>query len=277
MKNFKLVSIVLIAVLSFSFQSCEDDQTLQDQTQELKSISRILEVETALNDIMLPVGTKISALSDSEMEIELPGDFKFLLFDAKEGISYSKFGGYSCTCSSSGSCTSFYNDRVGYGCLQSTCSGSCTGKPTGGDKYKLAYGIVNTTSKELLGEKFVASGNLTRKGMELFLNNVAKDKILEFTDIAFSTSDFKNSSELLEVKGEEFATNIVLQYLGISFSTIVPEFDNNSQFIKFQKGPTVSCAGSNGCSCEQDKTCFLGQCVYTCNGCTTCTISADKK
>ena len=271
-----LLSTLILFMIFLGFQSCEDDPSMQNQ-EEVNLVTRTLEIATPMDDIMLPVGTKVTAISESKMEIELPYDFKFLLYNEDDGISYSRFGGYSCTCSGSNSCKSFYNDKAGYGCLQNSCTGSCTGTPTGGNENKIVYGILNTKSDNLLGENFIESGNLTHKGLEIFFNNIAREKILNFTDFAYSNSNFKNSSQLLQEKGEDFGTYVILQYQGISFSTIIPDFDAANQVINLQKGPSISCAGNNGCNCIKDKICFLGQCVYTCEGCTTCTISADEK
>jgi hypothetical protein len=40
------------------------------------------------------------------------------------------FGTYTCICSANNACQVFYADGLGFGCLQSSCSGSCTGKFT---------------------------------------------------------------------------------------------------------------------------------------------------
>ena len=237
-----------------------------------------LKVETAMDDIVLPIGTKIETISDSQIDIELPSNYQFLLFDDKNGASFSRFGSYSCTCSAKNSCKVFYNPKVGYGCLQNSCSGSCIGKPSGDDATKTAYGIINNDSGSLLGEKFIAAGNLTHKGYEIFIEHVAKDELNEFFDFAFSAIQYNNAEELITIKGRESVTQVLLQYKGIYISAMVPNFDNEkeSQLIDFQSGPYVSCAGSNGCSCTKDKTCILGNCVYYCDGCTTCTMTVEK-
>ena len=287
MKNIKILTVFIIVLFSalLVLNSCEDEQ-IEANTQEANLGSRILEVETPMDDILLPSGTKINILSDSRIDIELPENFQFLLFNEKDGVSFSRFGSYSCTCSAQNSCKVFYNSSVGYGCLQNSCTGSCTGKPsegiiftTRGDAIKSAYGIINNKSNSLLGEKFVQSGNLTHKGYDIFLEYVAKEKLNEFFEFAFSNSDFKNGEELISNRGQESTSQVVLQYKGISFSAVVPNFDNeiDSQIINFQRGASVFCLGSNGCSCTKDKKCILGNCVYYCDGCTTCTMIVNEK
>lgn len=259
--------------------SCENEVENQDDLQGEQVITRIVEEQTSIGDILLPSGTKVRMVSESQIDIELPSDFEFLLYDDKDGVSFSKFGSYSCACSAQNSCKVFYNESVGYGCLQNSCSGSCTGTPSGGDIKKPAYGIINNTSSKLLGEKFKASGNLTHRGYEIFLEYIAKDTLIAFFDVAFIGNDYKNGTELITEKGEESTTHVLLQYKGISFSAVVPNFDEHkdNQIIHFQQGPSISCAGNNGCSCTKDKTCFLGNCVYYCDGCTSCTMTVDEK
>jgi len=144
---------------------------------------------------------------------------------------------------------------------------------------KRIYGIVNTQSNELLADNFIQSGHLTHKGYEIFFDKVAKQKLIEFFNFAFSNNVYKNSTELIANKGKESTTNVVLQYMGISFSAVVPNFDNekNNQLINFTTGTSVSCEGSNGCSCVKGKYNILGNSVYYCAGCTTCTITLNEK
>lgn len=280
MKNLKVIipSFLLLFSAILILNSCEDEQ-IESNIQEINLNTRILEVETSMDDILLPIGTKIETLSDSQIDIELPSNYQFLLFDDKNGASFSRFGSYSCTCSAKNSCKVFHNSNVGYGCLQNSCSGSCSGKPAGGGAIKIAYGIINNDSDSLLGEKFIDAGNLTHKGYEIFIEHVAKDKLNEFFDFAFSSSQYNNAEELITNKGQESVTQVLLQYKGISFSTIVPNFDNekDSQLINFERGSSVSCAGSNGCSCTKDKICIFRNCVYFCDGCKTCTMTVEEK
>lgn len=90
-------------------------------------------VKVGETGIVLPVNTKLCFSSDNlEIRIELPAGFSFI---TKESVSADKslpiWATYTCACSASGSaCQVFYADGLGFGCLQSTCSGSCTGKFT---------------------------------------------------------------------------------------------------------------------------------------------------
>lgn len=83
--------------------------------------------------IILPLGTKLCITNDNlEIRVELPGRYAFL---SKEISSTERalpvFATYACYCSVVNSaCQVFYADGLGFGCLQSSCTGSCTGKFT---------------------------------------------------------------------------------------------------------------------------------------------------
>lgn len=91
-------------------------------------------VKVGETGIMLPVGTKICISSDQmEVRVELPPGYAFLSKDDQGAMEKTLpvYATYSCACSVSGSaCNVFYIDGMGFGCLQSSCSGSCTGKFT---------------------------------------------------------------------------------------------------------------------------------------------------
>lgn len=84
-------------------------------------------VKVGETGIVLPVGTKLCFSQDNlEIKVELPAGFNFW---ANKVLPI--YATYTCNCSASGSaCQVFYADGLGFGCLQSSCSGSCTGKFT---------------------------------------------------------------------------------------------------------------------------------------------------
>ncbi len=91
-------------------------------------------VKVGETGIMLPVGTKLCITKDEmQVRVELPEGFAIV---TREGMQAERtlpyFGGtYACYCSGQGSaCNVFYADGMGFGCLQSSCTGSCTGKFT---------------------------------------------------------------------------------------------------------------------------------------------------
>lgn len=90
-------------------------------------------VKAGETGIMLPVGTKFCIADDQlEVRVELPAGFAFL---SKEQSVSEKllptYATYTCICSAAGSsCNVFYAEGMGFGCLQSSCTGSCTGKFT---------------------------------------------------------------------------------------------------------------------------------------------------
>ncbi len=90
-------------------------------------------VKVGETGMVLPVGSKICISNDQlEVRVELPAGHAFLSRDAnamEKTLPY--FGTYACYCSQQGSaCNVFYAEGLGFGCLQSSCSGSCTGRFT---------------------------------------------------------------------------------------------------------------------------------------------------
>ncbi|MBN8878066.1 MAG: hypothetical protein J0I32_11005 [Sphingobacteriales bacterium] len=97
-----------------------------------KEIIASTPVKVGETGIMLPVGTKICITKDEmEVRVELPAGYAFLT-DQENGKTLPViFSTYTCICSKAGSpCQVFYAEGLGFGCLQSSCSGSCTGKFT---------------------------------------------------------------------------------------------------------------------------------------------------
>lgn len=83
--------------------------------------------------ILLPVGTKLCITNDNlEVRVELPTGYAFL---SKEMSMTERtlpvFATYACYCSVvNNACQVFYAEGLGFGCLQSSCTGACTGKFT---------------------------------------------------------------------------------------------------------------------------------------------------
>lgn len=90
-------------------------------------------VQAGETGVMLPAGTKICISSDQlEVRVELPAGFAFLSTDQSVSEKLLPiYATYTCACSAAGSaCNVFYAEGMGFGCLQSSCAGSCTGKFT---------------------------------------------------------------------------------------------------------------------------------------------------
>lgn len=101
-------------------------------------------VKVGETGIVLPVKTRLCFSVDNlEIRIELPEGYGFMVKGENKALPI--FATYTCVCSANGACQVFYASGLGFGCLQSTCSGSCTGKFT----YKgyTVEKVVSTTSK----------------------------------------------------------------------------------------------------------------------------------
>jgi len=101
-------------------------------------------VKVGETGIVLPVKTKLCFSADNlEIRIELPAGYGFMVKGQNKLLPI--WATYTCICSANGACQVFYASNLGFGCLQSTCSGSCTGKFTY-QGYTVEK-VVSTTSK----------------------------------------------------------------------------------------------------------------------------------
>ena len=102
-------------------------------------------VKVGETGIVLPIKTKLCFSADNlEIRIELPAGYAFLVKGTNKVLP--AWATYTCLCSANNACQVFYTSSLGFGCLQSSCSGSCTGKFT-----YMGYSvdrIVPTDSKE---------------------------------------------------------------------------------------------------------------------------------
>ncbi len=83
--------------------------------------------------MVLPAGTRLCVTSNQlEVSVELPEGFGFTTAGGVATESSGlPFATYTCYCSNGGSpCNVFYSETLGFGCLQNSCPGSCTGKFT---------------------------------------------------------------------------------------------------------------------------------------------------
>lgn len=94
------------------------------------------QVKAGETGIVLPRGTRL-CVSDDELQVrvELPKGFSFVLRDTTASgktlpVIFTGSATYACYCSQQSACNVFYLEGNGFGCLQSSCTGSCTGKFT---------------------------------------------------------------------------------------------------------------------------------------------------
>lgn len=98
-----------------------------DCGQQVVSAKAIRAGETG---IFLPAGTVLCRSQDElEIRVQLPEGYSFEVSDLQGKTLPVGTATYQCICSAAGTaCKVFYADGWGFGCLQNSCSGSCTGK-----------------------------------------------------------------------------------------------------------------------------------------------------
>ncbi len=136
MKTSVIVGIVLFLALT-SCKKSKQPEEVKDapataaRTTCSKEIISEQPVKAGETGILLPAGTKLCVKSDKlSIDVELPKGYGFVTPDVNEK-TLPVFATYACYCSVAGSaCQVFYADEAGFGCLHSSCPGSCTGQFT---------------------------------------------------------------------------------------------------------------------------------------------------
>ncbi|MCM4154418.1 hypothetical protein [Gramella sp. AN32] len=286
MRNFKFYLFYLLTMLLIS--SCSVDGEKKSSTSSSEEEIFVLESKTSLGDgIFLPQGTEWYYVDKehSAVEFKLPKGYSFLVQNSESGkysLSQNPEGGYSCSCSGENSCKTFYNKDVGYGCLQSTCTGSCTGTPTTNNN-EIIEGVLIEKYANLQGTKSkFEKAYLSPNGKSGFFQVASiQNEIARNMKMAFESSGQPDFS-LIDL-GDFDKHKLVLadvQLYGFHFGIPLPDdgsLDQSFSNISYTKNPEAptqcSCDTEGQTGCELQKDCFLGQCAYHCDGCSTCTMS----
>ncbi len=285
----KLTFIFVLTFLGGLLYNCQkgDNGSNFTNLNQIDSLRTLNEPTLIGDEIFLPQGTKwhFTNNSHSEVAFNLPDGFAFLLYDElsdKIKIAPSG-GGYSCTCSEGGSCTVFWNKDLGYGCLHSSCTGSCTGERTKKQSNFIIEGVLYTKNNiiDINKPKFTAS--LSKKGKELFFNaKKVKNEIKRTYDFVYKNVKKPNFSDNnILSKINDIDHTLIKTYLyGFEIALLVPNDKNldklmpNVKKIAPSEAPT-SCGCSSGESsgeCKLKSKRIFGYKAYYCNGCTTCTM-----
>ena len=276
---FKFISIISIFVL----YACNvDDNSFSIQKE-------ILSERTLLgNNIYLPAGTYWyhTNKDKTEVKFELPDGYIFMIKNHNTGKFYSSntAGGYSCTCTGTGSCTTFYTKDMGYGCLQNNCNQSCNGKKSLHASNEEIVGVLNVKNDLLDSDLNHERASLSAEGVEGFLEmeNV-KEEIKRTYDIIYKyvqAPDFNNPNFENQLNAEQYTFAKVMLY-GMELGIIIPNdpglqdlFPSMITVPIGDMNKTCNCInGSQGGNCELKKKGLFNYVAYYCSGCTTCSMN----
>jgi hypothetical protein len=289
MKKTLFLRILIFAVfligLSIYFISCKKSGTSREnQSEYVLSEKALLD-----NSMYLPKGTiwKYASNDSSQVEFTLPKGYSFLKKDLSSGTYFvlppddggGGGAGYSCTCSGTGSCKVFYNKDLGFGCLQNTCSKSCTGTATANKQ--AIVGVLYMENDQLSLDQ-MDKASLSEEGKKAFfqLPQVQAEikKNYDFVYAHLEKPDFEN------IDPNNLPSNYFIgkfSLYGFEIGLLLPKDENllktNSTLARSAapEAPTsCKCSGSTGGdNCKLHKDCILGYCAYSCSGCTTCTMN----
>ncbi len=135
-----------------------------------KEFIAVKPVKVGETGIFLPAGTKICLATDnSEIRVELPKDYSFALDGFASRPLPIGFATYHCICSGGGACQVTFIDELGFGCMHSNCSGSCTGAFT----YK-GYSVNRVINLSEEKETFFANPSLQMEIANQYANTTDK-------------------------------------------------------------------------------------------------------
>lgn len=284
---FVLLSAMVVFVISCSYIQDEDgaftEHTLSNQKKGV-----ILEEATLLwDDIYLPKSTYWYYANEHKNQVvfELPEHYTFLLKNVETGaFTISKDGGgYSCSCDSGGSCTTFYNKDLGFGCLQNSCKGTCSGKATetSGSSLKIV-GVLNAQNDSLDPNTNQVKASVSNEGLNGFfeVKQVVEEIKNNYDFIYYHMESPDFESGIYDPGNYVFAS---ILYYGIEVGIIVPNDEGLKEFMPelklrpisdIENPSSCSCSGgAQGGSCILKKKKILLFAAYFCDGCTTCTMS----
>ncbi len=291
MKTKYLVFGIFIILFSATLNlvSCNKNENEEVSAYTVKK--EVLADKTLLGeDIYLPKGTiwYYTNAKKNEVAFELPKDYTFLIKDgSSERYLLSDEGaGYSCTCSGGGSCTTFYNKDLGYGCLQSTCGGSCTGKASKSLSDSTIEGVLYKNNNTVDSDINLEKASLSHEGKKGFFKvKEVREEIKRTYDLIYKNSakpnfDSKTFEKDIDSKSYLYAKTILY---GFELGLIIPKDDNLKKLmpqlrtlsLEDDSAPkSCKCSGTTGGdSCKLEKEGLFGYVAYYCTGCSTCTMN----
>lgn len=287
MKNlvFNVFSLFVTFALLASCQQAEVEMA-QETLKSVDSYQTLAQAQPLEEGIELPKGTqwKYTDASQTSVEFVLPQGYSFLLQDKEtKAVSLAPTGGYSCTCSASGSCTVVFNNSVGYGCLSGTCTGKCTGQKTKGLKSNLEILGVLYTAQDDISYETAAKASLSTAGKAAFAQLPELQKLIqEHYDFLYGKEnlpDFPKGEDLVQLSGEDYALAQSYFY-GQAFQLLIPYSPDFSVLFPDVKltapgdaPKSCSCTSGEGKGCALKKVGKFGYYAYYCTGCTTCTMN----
>jgi|GEM_PF-3363357 hypothetical protein len=259
--TFPLLLIVLLGLLL----ACEKEERKKgaDFCQYLPTF--VEGHSTYLGNLKLPDKSAIVQYDSSYFEVIFPEGVFLVYRNEGNQLCYAKKETYTCTCSgSSGGCTVFYGEDIGFGCQHSNCSGTCTGKK--GSSALQDFALIDMNR----GISFLDKDAKTDELFDL------KAIVLEVPEVNNALADFvkKHNIPTNPSKSSNYcAINLFGCYALIPAPTGGEKFD--PAHIKYVK-PRFSCScggtGSGGCKADS----HWSGIVYCRNTvCSECTMTVE--
>ncbi|MFT3701351.1 MAG: hypothetical protein QM802_03235 [Agriterribacter sp.] len=295
-KLLYVIAGIVILVLSCSKKTPQESQVTppekHDTVSKYKFDTIIKAPATEISSgIVLPTGTRLQLSADElVMYITLPEGYGFLTDDTSalavsaKPLPVINYTSYSCKCSGgSGACKVFYQELAGgFGCLHSTCAGSCIGSFT--SAAARVRGVI-ITDQDRISSSHRASDPIASflsgtKGSFFDLPAVQQQIEEQYNNMYRGTSmpDFNAISQHLDAYPEYVYVKMWLY--GVPFYLIGPSklSQRTDVFTVAPLKSSCKCSGSGSCTRRSGGVSKFS--AIWCDGqCSDCelTITADPK
>lgn len=221
----------------------------------------------------LPKGSRILNDGDSVIRVTIPKGYGFIV--EEKSLPYFNAATYRCNCSASGSaCKVFYQEDLGgFGCIHSSCTGSCTGSFIAGDHQVI--GVLNTDNHEITArvDQPVLPASLRPGYMNAFFDRAdVQQAIADEYSMLYgkrSIPDFDRAT------GSPDYVYVPEHLYGVSFYLLVPaEVKALPNVMTLPSTAVCNCTVVNGGACVKKARGMLGYHIYWCEGpCNGCSLT----
>ncbi len=225
------IGIILVAAI---FAGCNKGDNNHKATTQI--VQTITLHNVTVNGIHLPNGTKAIRVNKSKVKFVFPKGIQLWFVDNNNSLQKIEESDYTCSCSSSGGCDVVLV-KGEYGCMQGSCTGSCTGTPGKGlTEKKFAFVDLNQKISPVQNQKeydslkyipaFLLFDTQTKQilrtyAKSIYKKNVNIDKLLQRIDSHQGFNSDVNNIVYVEMKmfGYKFLYGIYVNDLTKEKST----------------------------------------------------------
>ena len=289
MKKFRLLSVLVTLLFSFSFIACSSDENNLENGNYQKELLQSTEIPSDMGgikfgSIVLPKGTMSQISKDgSRLDFKLPKNYIYVAIDADGKAFLADSGSYTCKSTCSGGCDVVkLGEVVGCSACPEGSTESCTGSrreetieaEKSSFKYQIGDGNMGGLVNLENGINFITEFSKTKNSNK---NAPNFDILMKLPKFKSEFNSFFDKLWTGKSLSNENSKAVLVDFYGNVISLQIPleNFKNSTEVL--EEGDDISCScssGSSGCSLKEIKRGFITvghSCVA--GDCTSCTMS----